>query len=85
VLFSVIGAYYYLRVVKLMYFDEPTDRAALQGGGSAMQFVLSLNGLAVLALGCSRAAAGAVRAGHPVGQGGTHHPEYNLIKDAAYV
>jgi len=50
VLFSVIGAYYYLRVVKLMYFDEPQDRAALQGSGS-MQFVLSLNGLAVLVLG----------------------------------
>jgi NADH-quinone oxidoreductase subunit N len=47
---SVIGAYYYLRVVKLMYFDEPTDNTALQGGG-AMRFVLSLNGLAVLALG----------------------------------
>ncbi|MBK6453976.1 MAG: hypothetical protein IPF84_16305 [Proteobacteria bacterium] len=29
---SVVGAYY-LRVVKLMYFDEPTDKAALQGGG----------------------------------------------------
>ena len=48
---SVIGAYYYLRVVKLMYFDEPTDKAALQGGGGAMRFVLSVNGLAVLALG----------------------------------
>jgi NADH-quinone oxidoreductase subunit N len=47
---SVIGAYYYLRVVKLMYFDEPTDKAALQGG-RAMRFVLSLNGLAVLVLG----------------------------------
>ena len=50
VLFSVIGAYYYLRIVKLMYFDEPVDRAALQGSG-AMRFVLSLNGLAVLVLG----------------------------------
>jgi len=48
---SVIGAYYYLRVVKLMYFDEPTDKATLQGGGGAMRFVLSLNGLAVLVLG----------------------------------
>jgi NADH-quinone oxidoreductase subunit N len=48
---SVVGAYYYLRVVKLMYFDEPTDKAVLQGGGGAMRFVLSLNGLAVLALG----------------------------------
>jgi NADH-quinone oxidoreductase subunit N len=48
---SVVGAYYYLRIVKLMYFDEPTDRAELQGGGGAMRIVLSLNGLAVLALG----------------------------------
>ncbi len=47
---SVVGAYYYLRVVKLMYFDEPTEKAALQAGG-ATRFVLSLNGLAVLALG----------------------------------
>src|SRR3981081_334452 len=29
VLFSVVGAYYYLRVVKLMYFDDPTDSAVL--------------------------------------------------------
>ena len=50
VAFSVIGAYYYLRVVKLMYFDEPVDRRAVQGSG-AMRFVLSVNGLAVLVLG----------------------------------
>jgi NADH-quinone oxidoreductase subunit N len=50
VLFSVIGAYYYLRVVKLMYFDEPRDTAALQASG-ALRTVLSVNGLAVLALG----------------------------------
>ena len=50
VAFSVVGAYYYLRVVKLMYFDEPSDRAALEGTG-AMRFVLSMNGLAVLLLG----------------------------------
>jgi NADH-quinone oxidoreductase subunit N len=48
--FSVVGAYYYLRIVKVMYFDEPTERTALQGSG-AMRFVLSLNGLAVLVLG----------------------------------
>ena len=64
VLFSVIGAYYYLRVVKLMYFDEPTDRAALQGSGS-MRFVLSVNGLAVLVLGLFPGLLLAlVRAGH---------------------
>jgi NADH-quinone oxidoreductase subunit N len=50
VVLSVVGAYYYLRVVKLMYFDEPLDHAPVQGSG-AMRFVLSLNGLAVLALG----------------------------------
>jgi NADH-quinone oxidoreductase subunit N len=50
VLFSVIGAYYYLRVVKLMYFDEPVERGALEGSG-AFKFVLSANGLAVLLLG----------------------------------
>jgi NADH-quinone oxidoreductase subunit N len=50
VAFSVVGAYYYLRVVKLMYFDEPTERRALEGSG-AFRFVLSLNGLAVLVLG----------------------------------
>ncbi len=50
VAFSVIGAYYYLRVVKLMYFDEPSERRALEGSG-AFRFVLSVNGLAVLALG----------------------------------
>ena len=47
---SIVGAFYYLRVVKLMYFDEPADREALQGSG-AMRFVLSLNGLAMLVLG----------------------------------
>jgi len=50
VLFSVIGAYYYLRIVKLMYFDEPTDAAAI-GGSALMRAVLSVNALLVLALG----------------------------------
>jgi len=50
VVLSVVGAYYYLRVVKLMYFDEPREIAAPQGSG-ALKLVLSLNGLAVLVLG----------------------------------
>jgi NADH-quinone oxidoreductase subunit N len=50
VLFSVVGAYYYLRVVKLMYFDEPSDVAAI-GGSLLMRTVLSANALLVLALG----------------------------------
>ncbi len=50
VAFSVVGAFYYLRVVKLMYFDEPADAAPISAGPD-LRLVLSLNGLLVLALG----------------------------------
>ena len=49
VLFSVIGAYYYLRVVKLMYFDAPVDSTPLQAGLDA-RVLLSANALALLAI-----------------------------------
>ena len=47
---SLIGAFYYLRVVKLMYFDEPKDPSPVVGQ-SDMQVLLSANGLALLAIG----------------------------------
>lgn len=50
VVLSVIGAFYYLRVIKLMYFDDPTDSHTIEAGGT-LRAVLSANGLAVLALG----------------------------------
>lgn len=50
VIFSVIGAFYYLRIVKLMYFDKPEDTAPIEPAFD-MRIVLSANGLAVLALG----------------------------------
>lgn len=50
VLFSVIGAFYYLRIIKLMYFDKAEDLAPLTPGFD-MQVLMSANGLAVLALG----------------------------------
>jgi NADH-quinone oxidoreductase subunit N len=50
VLFSLIGAFYYLRVVKVMYFDEPSEHAPI-AVGPEMRLVLSLNGLAVMVLG----------------------------------
>ncbi len=50
VLFSVVGAFYYLRIVKLMYFDKAEDSAPLEAGAD-MRLVLSANGLAVLGLG----------------------------------
>jgi NADH-quinone oxidoreductase subunit N len=50
VLMSVIGAFYYLRIVKLMYFDDPVDRAEIEARGDA-RALLSVNGIALLALG----------------------------------
>jgi NADH-quinone oxidoreductase subunit N len=50
VMLSLIGAFYYLRVIKAMYFDDPVDTAPIVGHRD-MRAVLSLNGIAVLALG----------------------------------
>jgi NADH-quinone oxidoreductase subunit N len=50
VMLSLVGAYYYLRVVKLMYMDEPIEKASLQPQAD-MQLVMSLNGLAIVLLG----------------------------------
>jgi len=50
VAFSLVGAFYYLRVVKLMYFDDPVGVAVPAGGGTA-RWLLSVNGLGLLALG----------------------------------
>lgn len=50
VLFSVIGAFYYLRVVWHMYFDKATDENPIEAGLDN-RVVLSANGLLVLGLG----------------------------------
>ncbi|MEN0045375.1 MAG: proton-conducting transporter membrane subunit, partial [Pseudomonadota bacterium] len=50
VLFSVVGAFYYLRVLKYMYFDEAVDRHTLEAPAD-MRVALSLNGLAVIGVG----------------------------------
>jgi NADH-quinone oxidoreductase subunit N len=50
VFFSIIGAFYYLRIVKLMYFDASETEEPL-AVSTDMQIAVSLNGLAVLALG----------------------------------
>jgi NADH-quinone oxidoreductase subunit N len=47
---SFVGAYYYLRVVKVMYFDEPAESVAIAGPAGA-RALLAINGAAVLALG----------------------------------
>jgi NADH-quinone oxidoreductase subunit N len=50
VLLSLVGAFYYLRVVKVMYFDEPVQTEAVAEGSGA-RLLLSANALAVLVLG----------------------------------
>ncbi|MBT8103098.1 MAG: NADH-quinone oxidoreductase subunit NuoN [Gammaproteobacteria bacterium] len=50
VLASVVGAYYYLKVIWYMYFEPAEDQAILQASTDT-RFVLSVNSLAVLALG----------------------------------
>jgi len=50
VLASLVGAFYYLRIVKLMYFDEPVETAPLEARTDA-RVLLSANGLALLLFG----------------------------------
>ena len=50
VIASLIGAFYYLRVVKVMYFDEPVHEHAVSGSTFA-KGLLGINGLMVLVLG----------------------------------
>lgn len=50
VFFSIIGAFYYLRVVKLIYFDKPTTELPITASGG-VRVAMSVNGLAILLLG----------------------------------
>jgi NADH-quinone oxidoreductase subunit N len=55
VFFSIIGAFYYIRVVKYMYFEKPVTEAPVVFSGGA-RVAISVNGLAVLLLGLFPAA-----------------------------
>jgi NADH-quinone oxidoreductase subunit N len=48
---SVVGAYYYLRVIKLMYFDEPAGERPPAVREAGVRFALGVNAAVVLALG----------------------------------
>lgn len=50
VFLAVIGAYYYLRIIKLMYFDEPETDAPIKAGAD-LRATLTVNGLAQIFLG----------------------------------
>lgn len=50
VLMSVIGAFYYLRIIKVMYFEQPVEQHKLEAPAD-MRIMISVNALAVFALG----------------------------------
>jgi len=50
VILSLVGAFYYLRLVKVMYFEEPRESAPIETTGD-VRVLLSLNGAAVLVFG----------------------------------
>jgi len=50
ILFSVVGAFYYLRIVRLMYFEKPEESTPM-AAQKDMQVMVSANGLAILGLG----------------------------------
>jgi NADH-quinone oxidoreductase subunit N len=52
VLFSLIGAFYYLRIIKVVYFDEPAEQSVLAPAAPILpRTLLLVNGLLVLGLG----------------------------------
>jgi NADH-quinone oxidoreductase subunit N len=50
VVFSVVGAFYYLRVIKAIYFDAPEEQPAIAPALDVRVFI-GVNGLLVLGLG----------------------------------
>ena len=51
VVFAVIGAFYYLRVIKVMYFDEPVGEPVMPRDDRSLRLVFGVNALALLVLG----------------------------------
>jgi NADH-quinone oxidoreductase subunit N len=51
IVFAVIGAFYYLRVMKVMYFDEPVGEPIQVRPGRPLQVVFSINAISLLVLG----------------------------------
>ncbi len=50
VLLAVIGAFYYLRIIKLMYFDEPEDEVVEVADSSPVIWLLAINILALVVI-----------------------------------
>ena len=50
VIFAVISAYYYLQIIKMMYFDE-VDKEIVISAPLDLKVVLSINGALILIIG----------------------------------
>ncbi len=50
VIFSIIGAFYYLRIIRMMYFEKAEQTEPVVAG-SEMRVMVSANALVILALG----------------------------------
>jgi NADH-quinone oxidoreductase subunit N len=51
IVFAVIGAFYYLRVLKVMYFDEPVGEVHMPSNNRPLRIAFGVNALALLGLG----------------------------------
>jgi NADH-quinone oxidoreductase subunit N len=51
IVFAVVGAFYYLRVIKVMYFDDPVGEAVQVRPNRPLRVMFAVNALAVLVLG----------------------------------
>ena len=51
IVFAVVGAFYYLRVIKVMYFDEPAGEPMVPRDDQTLQVAFGVNALSLLALG----------------------------------
>ncbi len=51
IVFAVVGAFYYLRVIKVMYFDQPDDAVPAPSDNRPLRVAFGVNALSLLALG----------------------------------
>jgi len=51
IVLAIVGAFYYLRVIKVMYFDPPAEAALALPQDLPLRWLLSINGVALLVLG----------------------------------
>jgi NADH-quinone oxidoreductase subunit N len=51
IVFAVVGAFYYLRIIKVMYFDEPVVGTPMPSSDRPLRIAFSINALALLVLG----------------------------------